>query len=141
MIQTTLLIGERIDLSDLSWLRVFLHLTIPNVQPWLPSPWPSMSYLPSIKLQAQVLLASPRVYSYNSLASACDSPSYCAAFVPWSQLIKWLHACPLSPSSIATSCLVKPSPTSSAKSSCFLLRVPRACSVLTPLFSTHQSKG
>lgn len=121
------------------WVLVFLHLALTKYPALLPHLPPSLapSILPSIH---QPSVSGTTSLSQNALAQLlCDSPPSCA-LLP-SQLIKPPHAHPSSPSSITVSSLMKPSPTSSAKTSSFLLCVPRARCVFIPLFSTYQSKG
>ena len=120
---------------------VFLHLTLTKCPA-------SFLHLPSSRTPN--ILPSTHLASVSGTISLAHN-AFSQLFLPLPVISSVLcldpisedltpHAHSSSPTLIIRSSLVKPSPTSSAKASCFLLCVPRARSVFIYLFSMNQSK-
>ena len=123
------------------WVLVFLHRTLTKCPA-------SFLHFPSSRTPS--ILPSTHLASVSGTISLAQN-AFSQLFLPLPVIPSFLcpapisedltpHAHSSSPTLNIRSSLVKPSPTSPAKASCFPLCVPRARSVFIHLFSTDHSK-
>ena len=141
VIQRAFLIDIRTGQVTFLWVLVFLHLTLTKCPA-------SFLHLPSSRTPS--ILPSTNLASVSGTISLAQN-AFSQLFLPLPVIPPFLclapisedltaHAHSSSPTLIIRSSLGKPSPTSSAKASCFLICVPRACCVFIHLFSMNHSK-